>query len=104
MIFAKVGVPSFVVTLAGLLGWNGVVLLLIGNRGTVSIQDPFVNGIANDNLSHAWAWILAVCVSTPSRSNRQASVPSGSRSMLSVFPPIARSNVGVIMHLATKES
>lgn len=57
VLFAKVGIPSFVVTLAGLLGWNGVVLLLIGSRGTVSIQDPFVNGIANDNLSHGWAWI-----------------------------------------------
>ena len=29
-IFARIGVPSFVVTLAGLLIWNGVVLLLIG--------------------------------------------------------------------------
>jgi D-xylose transport system permease protein len=57
VLFAKVGIPSFVVTLAGLLGWNGVVLLLIGSRGTVAIQDPFVNGIANDNLSHFWAWV-----------------------------------------------
>ena len=30
LIITKVGVPSFVVTLAGLLAWNGVVLLLIG--------------------------------------------------------------------------
>jgi D-xylose transport system permease protein len=56
-LFAKIGIPSFVVTLAGLLGWNGVVLLLIGDRGTVAIQNTFVNGIANDNLSHGWAWI-----------------------------------------------
>ena len=51
VLFAKVGIPSFVVTLAGLLAWNGVVLQLIGGRGTVVIQDDFVNGIANDYLS-----------------------------------------------------
>src|SRR4051812_17938562 len=41
LIITKVGVPSFIVTLAGLLGWNGVVLLIIGNRGTVTLQDDF---------------------------------------------------------------
>ena len=30
---AKLGVPSFVVTLAGLLGWNGVVLQIVGCQG-----------------------------------------------------------------------
>jgi len=63
LIITKVGVPSFVVTLAGLLAWNGVVLLLIGSRGTVILQNDFVIGIANDFLSPGAAWILAaVCV------------------------------------------
>ena len=44
LIITKVGVPSFVVTLAGLLAWNGVVLLLIGSRGTVILQNDFVIG------------------------------------------------------------
>ena len=48
MIITKVGIPSFVVTLAGLLAWNGVVLLLIGSRGTVMLQNDFVIGFAND--------------------------------------------------------
>ena len=48
VIITKVGIPSFVVTLAGLLAWNGVVLLLIGTRGTVVLQDDFVIGFAND--------------------------------------------------------
>ena len=30
LLVTRIGIPSFVVTLAGLLGWNGVVLLLIG--------------------------------------------------------------------------
>jgi D-xylose transport system permease protein len=58
VLFAKVGIPSFVVTLAGLLGWNGVVLLLIGSRGTVVIQDDFINGIANDSLSKMAGWLV----------------------------------------------
>lgn len=58
VLFAKVGIPSFVVTLAGLLAWNGVVLLLIGSRGTVVIQDDFVDGIANNTMSHLACWIV----------------------------------------------
>jgi D-xylose transport system permease protein len=58
LIITKIGVPSFVVTLAGLLAWNGVVLLLIGNRGTVIIQNDFVVGFANDFLPAATAWIV----------------------------------------------
>jgi D-xylose transport system permease protein len=60
LVITKVGVPSFVVTLAGLLGWNGVVLLLIGSRGTVVIQDAFVVGFANEFLAPAAAWLLLV--------------------------------------------
>jgi len=63
LIITKVGVPSFVVTLAGLLAWNGVVLLLIGSRGTVILQNDFVIGVANDFMAPATAWILwAACV------------------------------------------
>jgi D-xylose transport system permease protein len=63
VIITKVGVPSFVVTLAGLLAWNGVVLLLIGSRGTVILQNDFVIGLANDFMAPGLAWILVVaCV------------------------------------------
>ena len=60
LIITKVGVPSFVVTLAGLLGWNGVVLLLIGNQGTVIIQSSFLVGFANDFIPKTTSWILAI--------------------------------------------
>jgi D-xylose transport system permease protein len=62
VIVTKVGVPSFVVTLAGLLGWNGVVLLLIGDRGTVILQNDFVIGLANNFLSDALSWVLVIAV------------------------------------------
>jgi len=58
--FAKIGVPSFVVTLAGLLAWNGVVLQVIGNSGTIVIQDKVINGLANDYMSNTLA--LAVLI------------------------------------------
>lgn len=50
--------PSFVVTLAGLLAWNGLVLLLIGGSGTVIIQDRVVIDIANYWLPPLWGWIV----------------------------------------------
>ena len=58
-IIAKIGVPSFVVTLAGLLAWQGVVLLVIGEGGTVVIQDGLVIDIANSFLSDRLGWLLA---------------------------------------------
>jgi D-xylose transport system permease protein len=53
-------VPSFIVTLAGLLAWNGVVLRLIGRGGTVIIQDRFVVGVANSYFTPdtSWGWII----------------------------------------------
>ncbi len=58
LIITKIGIPSFVVTLAGLIAWNGVVLLLIGSRGTVVLQDDFMIGLANDFLAESTSWIL----------------------------------------------
>jgi D-xylose transport system permease protein len=58
-------VPSFIVTLAGLLAWNGVVLRLVGNGGTVIIQNDFVTGIANTYLpaDGILSWVIvAVCL------------------------------------------
>jgi len=60
IIITKVGVPSFVVTLAGLLAWNGVVLLLIGSRGTVILQDEFVIALANDFMPDGLSWLLVL--------------------------------------------
>ncbi|MEG3630719.1 sugar ABC transporter permease [Streptomyces poriticola] len=37
--FARVGVPAFVVTLAGLLGWSGLMLYVLGTSGAVNLDD-----------------------------------------------------------------
>ncbi|WP_240109704.1 sugar ABC transporter permease [Streptomyces sp. MUM 203J] len=39
LVVAKVGVPAFVATLAGLLGWNGLMLYILGSSGTVNLDD-----------------------------------------------------------------
>jgi D-xylose transport system permease protein len=58
VLVAKVGLPSLVVTLAGLVGWNGLVLVLIAGRGTVTISSPFVVGITNAYLSAPVAYAV----------------------------------------------
>lgn len=62
MIITRFQLPSFVVTLAGFLVWNGMVLILIGSGGTVVIQDPIVIGIANYFLPALWGWVVAVAI------------------------------------------
>jgi len=44
---ALIGVPSFVVTLAGLLFWQGVILYVIGDAGVIIIEDSRINDVAN---------------------------------------------------------
>jgi D-xylose transport system permease protein len=61
-LIAKLNLPSFVVTLAGLLAWSGVVLLMIGSRGTVTLQNYVLIDVANKFLSHRDAYIMATVV------------------------------------------
>ena len=60
LLVAKLGIPSFVVTLAFFLGLQGVPLWLIGEGGSVRVNDPVISAIANDNLSVTWGWIAAI--------------------------------------------
>jgi D-xylose transport system permease protein len=57
---AKVGMPSFVVTLALFIAWQGVILQLIGDGGTLGLRDPVLFNVANGNLSTLWSWVLFV--------------------------------------------
>src|SRR3978361_1046156 len=62
ILVSVVRVPSFVVTLALFLGWQGVTLKIIGQGGTVPVRDPVIVGFTNDSLPALWGWILAVIV------------------------------------------
>lgn len=60
-IITKTGAHSFVVTLAGLLVWSGVVLIMTtiwSTAGTIVIQDQTVLDIANAFLPPVWGWGL----------------------------------------------
>lgn len=57
---ARVGIPSFVVTLAFFLAWQGLNLRIIGQGGTVPVRDPVIVGIANRNLPVVAGWVLCL--------------------------------------------
>jgi D-xylose transport system permease protein len=62
-VFAKLGVPAFVVTLAGNLGWQGLQLYLLSPQGTINIPyDSLIGKLTHTNLSLALGWILGVIV------------------------------------------
>jgi D-xylose transport system permease protein len=61
--FALIGVPAFVVTLAGNLGWLGVQLHVLGQTGTINVFEKHISAIATTYLPDAWGWLLAVVVS-----------------------------------------
>ena len=58
-VVAKVGVPSFVVTLAGLLIWQGVILKVLEQRGVIIIEDNWVNYTATYYFSSTVSWLIA---------------------------------------------
>lgn len=58
----RLRLPSFVVTLAGLLGWQGVMIILLGAGGTIPIPDRTINAIANGTLTPRAGWLLTVVV------------------------------------------
>jgi D-xylose transport system permease protein len=62
VLVSVVRIPSFVVTLALFLGWQGVTLRIIGQGGTVPVRDNTIVGLTNDSMSVLWGWILALVV------------------------------------------
>jgi len=57
---AYLGIPSFVVTLAAFLGFQGLLLLLAGEGGTIPMTQPTVLKIENSNISVTNSWIFFV--------------------------------------------
>ncbi len=67
-IVAFLKVPSFVVTLAGLLTLSGVLLWLFGQTGSVGLggviqnHNGFINGLVSNNITPTVSWILLVVI------------------------------------------
>jgi D-xylose transport system permease protein len=61
LLVAKIGIPSFVVTLAGFLAFQGVVLLLIKGGTNISVNDERIKAInADGKLPPVVGWVLFV--------------------------------------------
>ena len=61
-VVTRFGIPSFVVTLAGLIGWQGGLLWVLGDTGTVNITKPAIQDLAGTFFEGTTAWIIAAVV------------------------------------------
>ncbi|WP_117213273.1 sugar ABC transporter permease [Allorhizocola rhizosphaerae] len=62
-IFAKLGVPAFVVTLAGNIGWQGLQLFLLAPQGTINLPyQGFIANLTHTNLPPAVGWVVGALV------------------------------------------
>jgi D-xylose transport system permease protein len=55
-------IPPFVITLAGLLAWQGALLWVLGDTGTVNLTNDKITGLANTFFSEAVGWIIALVI------------------------------------------
>ena len=60
LLISRLGIPSFIATLAAFLGLQGVSLKIIGEGGTIGISNDFVLKLNNGNMSVATSWIVAI--------------------------------------------
>ena len=85
-VVALVGVPSFVVTLAGFEIWQGVIQRTV--PGVIVIQDNMVNNTSNYFFSETAGWIMAGVVSATYVGGMLGSAWSGRRHGIAVQDPI----------------
>jgi D-xylose transport system permease protein len=58
----RLGLPSFVVTLAGLIAWQGALLAVLGSTGTVNLPPNLLTDLTGTFLAPVLGWILALAV------------------------------------------
>jgi len=60
---SRVGIPSFVVTLSAFLAFQGILLLLAGEGGTIPIADKTILAVENSNLTPIQGWLMYLTIS-----------------------------------------
>ena len=58
----RFNIPSFVVTLAGLLAWQGALLLVLGSTGTVNLNDETIVGLTGTFYGDVFGWVMVVVI------------------------------------------
>jgi D-xylose transport system permease protein len=62
LLVAKVGIPSFIVTLAFFLTWQGIVLQIAKEGGTIPITNDLIISFVNKPIRPLFGWILFVAI------------------------------------------
>jgi D-xylose transport system permease protein len=94
---ALLGVPSFVVTLAGLLALQGVIINWIGSQASIGIQDKYVNDTANYFLPNRAGWIVAAVISFLFAASTVAAIAARRRAGLATGnPTIAAARIAFV--------
>lgn len=63
LFIAILRIPSFIVTLAAAIGYEGILLYLLNGQATLIINDPAINGIAGSPYSYL-PWYLGIGLPT----------------------------------------
>lgn len=81
------GVPSFIVTLAGLLGWYGLQLYLIQtqNSDAILVSERYIDDLTTTYLPGRYAWPIAVLIALAIGAGRYRRVRSHRRAGLSTL-------------------
>ncbi|GAA2031622.1 ABC transporter permease [Catenulispora yoronensis] len=87
-IVSKIAIPSFVVTLAAYLAFQGVILMLLGEGNIVRISDPNILRLENTSLDPTVGWILYLLVVVAYAGVRILKVRRRTRSGLSSEPAL----------------
>ena len=85
---ARIGIPSFVVTLGGFLAFQGVVLIIIGQGGNIPVTNDTIVAIQNKNLTPALGWALFALVAGGYAATKALTARSRQRKGLETEPPV----------------
>jgi D-xylose transport system permease protein len=96
---ALIGVPSFVVTLAGLLIWQGVIQLEL--PGVIVIQDNTINNVYGYFFSDLGGWIIGIVVSVAYILGTVGSALAGRRHGIPIRDPLMLVSKAVAVPLIT---
>jgi D-xylose transport system permease protein len=111
VLVARLGIPSFVVTLAMFLALQGAMLLIIGEGGTIPIRSDAILVVMNGNMSVVAGWVLAVIIvggfalSTllAIRRRRKAGLPAEAMSVWAIKVIALAALIFVATYLLTQE-